>query len=163
MAEQETQEYKISIHAPPRGATRAALGDGIVAKISIHAPPRGATPSTPKSDYSTHISIHAPPRGATPALCASNLVLKHFNSRPSARGDIIFSGVCGCHTIYFNSRPSARGDAVHQQHARTVGISIHAPPRGATSRNAQSPNSQFYFNSRPSARGDGTGLLLPDS
>ena len=38
-------------------------------------------------------------------------------------------------------------------------ISIHAPPRGATSRNAQFPNSQFYFNSRPSARGDAAEWL----
>ena len=33
-------------------------------------------------------------------------------------------------------------------------ISIHAPPRGATKRQARRPRNGFYFNSRPSARGD---------
>ena len=34
---------KISIHAPPRGATRAVRKGGHIEDISIHAPPRGAT------------------------------------------------------------------------------------------------------------------------
>ena len=34
---------EISIHAPPRGATRRAAARSIFAQISIHAPPRGAT------------------------------------------------------------------------------------------------------------------------
>ena len=33
-------------------------------------------------------------------------------------------------------------------------ISIHAPPRGATSRGRTSATASAYFNSRPSARGD---------
>ena len=35
-------------------------------------------------------------------------------------------------------------------------ISIHAPPRGATERNADCCIPGGYFNSRPSARGDST-------
>ena len=55
----------ISIHAPPRGATRALPSLYSPHAISIHAPPRGATTlwGLFKSDLS--ISIHAPPRGAT--------------------------------------------------------------------------------------------------
>ena len=34
---------RISIHAPPRGATLAAAGGSGGSGISIHAPPRGAT------------------------------------------------------------------------------------------------------------------------
>ena len=78
---------KISIHAPPRGATLtsanvipadanfnsrpSARGDADVKKeikaltISIHAPPRGATRVALSSASSGGISIHAPPRGAT--------------------------------------------------------------------------------------------------
>ncbi len=43
MAEKETQEYKISIHAPPRGATEPGEWVFTIKHISIHAPPRGAT------------------------------------------------------------------------------------------------------------------------
>ena len=79
---------KISIHAPPRGATDgervrfaawcyfnsrpSARGDACatphaiaVAAISIHAPPRGATLAKGEKQTYTIISIHAPPRGAT--------------------------------------------------------------------------------------------------
>ena len=78
----------ISIHAPPRGATKracksadsqsyfnsrpSARGDEISDKmgalwnISIHAPPRGATEIFLKVVIPLpSISIHAPPRGAT--------------------------------------------------------------------------------------------------
>ena len=76
----------ISIHAPPRGATRdVQLVVGEVS-ISIHAPPRGATslfspvgmmrvfqftplregrPVSMAAIFTCSISIHAPPRGAT--------------------------------------------------------------------------------------------------
>ena len=79
---------QISIHAPPRGATRirqqhAALSGAFqftplregrpfflylvsrVLLISIHAPPRGATTSARVHADFRRISIHAPPRGAT--------------------------------------------------------------------------------------------------
>ena len=76
----------ISIHAPPRGATRprrdvfsgnkfqfTPLREGrqhiwryiVLCYISIHAPPRGATGCLAGIDPGWTISIHAPPRGAT--------------------------------------------------------------------------------------------------
>ena len=77
----------ISIHAPPRGATKVHFGYNRKDAISIHAPPRGATlrsaaiaqrfafqftplregrPAVAAAlDALTDISIHAPPRGAT--------------------------------------------------------------------------------------------------
>ena len=77
----------------------------------------------------------------------------NFNSRPSARGDSIFMRtfcddefqftplregrpppeslyIAG---TYFNSRPSARGDVSFSAFCVGLKISIHAPPRGATS------------------------------
>ena len=57
---------------------------------------------------------------------------KHFNSRPSARGDTRNSLHYAKH-CYFNSRPSARGDNSASTSTSTGTISIHAPPRGATS------------------------------
>ena len=76
------------------------------------------------------ISIHAPPRGATRRANQRN-GQHHFNSRPSARGDPMpmwFSSV----SMNFNSRPSARGDVRRRASYCSGGISIHAPPRGAT-------------------------------
>ena len=55
----------ISIHAPPRGATKIVETDCMLPVISIHAPPRGATDSEFPPREEESISIHAPPRGAT--------------------------------------------------------------------------------------------------
>ena len=101
----------------------------------------------------------------------------HFNSRPSARGDILIGLISPLRSlfqftplregrrfrrsaalydaIYFNSRPSARGDEKSFTCRLSVGISIHAPPRGATQLIVDSVNAYVDFNSRPSARGDG--------
>ena len=78
-------------------------------KISIHAPPRGATALQNAYISVDAISIHAPPRGATANVYRLRLVRRHFNSRPSARGDLSFS-VAASPKQNFNSRPSARGD-----------------------------------------------------
>ena len=58
---------------------------------------------------------------------------KHFNSRPSARGDCRLLPAPTPPRADFNSRPSARGDC-HCDCAPccAILISIHAPPRGAT-------------------------------
>ncbi len=60
----------------------------------------------------------------------------------------------------FNSRPSARGDAQATNPAVTSFISIHAPPRGATSTARCNDSRGHDFNSRPSARGDSTYAAL---
>ena len=83
--------------------------------------------------------------------------------------------------FYFNSRPSARGDILPLYKYIIAQISIHAPPRGATAHAAQAlarqtfqftplregrrrttgkgPGINLYFNSRPSARGDPLAAL----
>ena len=78
------------------------------------------------------ISIHAPPRGATAGLGLAPLCPWHFNSRPSARGDPSLRPNSATLANYFNSRPSARGDRTKSCGILAAGISIHAPPRGAT-------------------------------
>ena len=129
------QSVVISIHAPPRGATKNGGYKLTDDRISIHAPPRGATLRHGRRARSVRISIHAPPRGATlPEREKAGLV---------------------CH---FNSRPSARGDQVSDERAELQRISIHAPPRGATRRGCEYPQGADYFNSRPSARGDKDGM-----
>ena len=194
------QRRFISIHAPPRGATCGRPPSPQSGRpISIHAPPRGATlyqrettplqvgfqftplregrrPFRGREVLFRRISIHAPPRGATTAALhaaiaalfqftplregrlfrrLSNVKKHYFNSRPSARGDMssgahaprprLFQftplregrrcgGLGGPDKQHFNSRPSARGDARLVGCAQAPPISIHAPPRGATSR-----------------------------
>ena len=61
---------------------------------------------------------------------------------------------------YFNSRPSARGDIVLLSTEYMGEISIHAPPRGATRRTRRIFPEHWNFNSRPSARGDETMGIL---
>ena len=121
--------------------------------ISIHAPPRGATKIVETVCMLPIISIHAPPRGATREKRQSTEKTTYFNSRPSARGDHP-EHLHSAGRFDFNSRPSARGDAKRDgekkehivfqftplREGRRKGehgivgclISIHAPPRGAT-------------------------------
>ena len=65
---------------------------------------------------------HAPPVHHAP---------RHFNSRPSARGDQILTQPQSINVVNFNSRPSARGDLYYPPFGVMQLISIHAPPRGA--------------------------------
>ena len=125
-------------------------GDG---RISIHAPPRGATHNecvnlcfvmtfqfTPLREGRHNECVNlcfvmtfqfTPLREGRLVEAVQRRSPGDFNSRPSARGD----GRCRpaqSTTQHFNSRPSARGDDHHRRHA---GLNRH-------------------FNSRPSARGD---------
>ena len=147
-------------------------------RISIHAPPRGATGGSRllprvRLDFNSRPSA----RGDAAVVDALPVLTVYFNSRPSARGDAIQQragrvGVCiSIHAPprgatfskyfafrrkrYFNSRPSARGDLLDLETSeyypqfqftplregrlqriivrlRQLLISIHAPPRGAT-------------------------------
>ena len=196
---------RISIHAPPRGATRgrcAVRADDIFqftplregrrphleqlgrhvyfnSRPSARGDPLRFCSLQPLQDFNSRPSARGDSRIA--ARCKLTL---HFNSRPSARGDTYGSqgrrGLC-----YFNSRPSARGDRREVRKPHRGGISIHAPPRGATSactsglvfphlfqftplregRLGQNAGKRrgIYFNSRPSARGDITADIDPDN
>ena len=104
------------------------------------------------AQYTYIISIHAPPRGATRARGRVSVTCK-FQFTPLREGRPT-SNVRHILPFDFNSRPSARGDVPAAcASASTAGISIHAPPRGATCREVRAPR-PCHFNSRPSARGD---------
>ena len=152
----------ISIHAPPRGATRGCgQGDGCRC-ISIHAPPRGATIAPRTVSRPFGISIHAPPRGATPAGAVRRCNADDFNSRPSARGD--FPGVRDSgRRENFNSRPSARGDSGKSAHLPCCGNFNSRPSaRGDRILSGRDALLDLDFNSRPSARGDVSSPSLLD-
>ena len=122
---------------PLREGRRCLYGWGSVAIfISIHAPPRGATRYPSAGRIQHGISIHAPPRGATFGIVSAKNMRMNFNSRPSARGDEkppVLDAVTSifqftplregrlapclkrCSKTHFNSRPSARGDKIAQK------------------------------------------------
>ena len=105
-----------------------------------------------------NISIHAPPRGATWPPPGSQILSRHFNSRPSARGDGLRRGEALALDIISIHAPP-RGATQRLLHCgRGYQISIHAPPRGATEKNLLRRANPSYFNSRPSARGDMAAL-----
>ena len=81
------KHISISIHAPPRGATRSGQSRVHGFFIFQFTPLReGRRNQRGEAVRRVNISIHAPPRGATlPSFTVPTVM--HFNSRPSARGD----------------------------------------------------------------------------
>ena len=128
----------ISIHAPPRGATCVSFSCLLWLSISIHAPPRGATSSALQRSPSGQLFQFTPLREGRRVLSWTVTSSPPFQFTPLREGRLeITESVSVAHS-HFNSRPSARGDAgtgggLLLQDA----ISIHAPPRGATSSSAQ--------------------------
>ena len=130
---QHHQEQQISIHAPPRGATRPFRGREVLfRRISIHAPPRGATSRRPGVRASGKFQFTPLREGRrTAALHAAIAALFQFT--PLREGRRNGKRWTRRPLPDFNSRPSARGDVVVKVPiCRAAEISIHAPPRGAT-------------------------------
>ena len=101
-------------------------------KISIHAPPRGATDEGKIKPPAYYISIHAPPRGATSFSVGFRNQKRNFNSRPSARGDYkVKAGTTAPAAFQFTPLREGR-HGCNPDALRIEDISIHAPPRGAT-------------------------------
>ena len=84
-----------------------------------------------------NISIHAPPRGATDARLAGRNRPHHFNSRPSARGDVFRITSDARDIFQFTPLREGRPDGYAPCEVIFF-ISIHAPPRGATRRSPRS-------------------------
>ena len=112
-----------------RGDERAAWvePDG---RISIHAPPRGAT--LPGLFQVANVPFQFTPlREGRPLPRSSTRTRGLFQFTPLREGRRPMYRVA-CVIVYFNSRPSARGDAQRLPCGNRREISIHAPPRGAT-------------------------------
>ena len=100
--------------------------------ISIHAPPRGATRRTHNAG-SPRLFQFTPLREGRRNSRKSRLMGRYFNSRPSARGDRCdFSPFELCSISIHAPLRGATGCA--QATKDSCFISIHAPPRGATAR-----------------------------
>ena len=144
-------------------------------RISIHAPPRGATHEASLMLANSFISIHAPPRGATTRPADGSRFAPYFNSRPSARGDQGIQLVRRGYDISIHAPP--RGATQHGQRLGLYCAFQFTPLREGRPNfdysTATDAAFQFtplregrrvgafaagfcriYFNSRPSARGD---------
>ena len=81
--------YKVSIHAPARGATMTKMEQRMLSNVSIHAPARGATETAENCVVARKVSIHAPARGAT--VCQESPLFssgynEHFDDLDSSAG-----------------------------------------------------------------------------
>ena len=120
--------------------------------ISIHAPPRGAT----KFNNIALLSVifqFTPLREGRLQPPRRFPRQSYFNSRPSARGDGAFKACLRLPYISIHAPPRG-ATAPDCEHNIFHLISIHAPPRGATHCVSPFLTQPAYFNSRPSARGD---------
>ena len=147
------KKFRISIHAPARGATgvdwdmiistpyfnpRSREGsDGytpgghVCVVISIHAPARGATVEIKKTFTILVISIHAPARGATSIPLIDATVDNAFQST-LPRGERLLNVEIAQKQTYFNPRSREGSDNNNDDFIDELSISIHAPARGAT-------------------------------
>ena len=124
--------YRISIHAPTRGATFRRLPGPLHLLISIHAPTRGATRRPHGCRAGPHqISIHAPTRGATMIGRQSISRGRDFNPRTHTGCDGLLQGVRekDCISIHAPTRGATAAYSISRHYQS---ISIHAPTRGAT-------------------------------
>ena len=167
---------RISIHAPPRGATLRGAWYIPADKFQFTPLREGRRRLSSADGSGDDISIHAPPRGATLPVAGRRRACHNFNSRPSARGDKpgprqkegqkIFQftplregrpqavqRTVTNHAIAIHAPPRGATSQFRRCRSRQT-ISIHAPPRGATPQARTATSTIAYFNSRPSARGD---------
>ena len=121
----------ISIHAPPRGATRRAARDCGEADFNSRPSARGDSFRTPRILLQFHFNSRPSARG-DPWPSADSQAVRGFQFTPLREGRPPRRKPCRRRRADFNSRPSARGDGRH--HMRHT--------------------ADAYFNSRPSARGD---------
>ena len=126
-----TKAGLISIHAPARGATSLPIPGFRDMRISIHAPARGATVSWKSFPSLSTISIHAPARGATQARSESFWKCRNFNPRSREGSDFFPYALVKMETD-FNPRSREGSDDYYFPILANIGISIHAPARGAT-------------------------------
>ena len=121
---------------PLREGRHLIVCDDVVnLNISIHAPPRGATKRDGDTLYLYDFNSRPSARGDCLATALS-WKTTHFNSRPSARGDwcMAFAGAIG---TSFQFTPLREGRHRNYATQEVNLISIHAPPRGATAKDMQ--------------------------
>ena len=121
----------VSIHAPARGATRAARRWGLKSRFQS-TPPRGGRRNA-LDCRSKWLRFNPRPRAGGDARCAIELRRRRVSIHAPARG----------------ATPRR-----HTQPFKRINVSIHAPARGATTQFVRMPIRLRCFNPRPRAGGD---------
>ena len=126
--------YRVSIHAPAKGATPMSLQLTSGSGVSIHAPAKGATFfSTFALGIPISVSIHAPAKGATLAVHASSSSLHGFNPRSREGSDQKLGGFPYFAGVSIHA-PAKGATIAHAIKDFVYRVSIHAPAKGATRR-----------------------------
>ena len=101
------------------------------ADISIHAPPRGATRITPYRCSCASLFQSTPPaRGGDSYPVHTELAVSDFNPRPPRGGRLRRENCELHHTVISIHAPREGGDMVPALSGTVVKISIHAPREG---------------------------------
>ena len=150
---QDHKAWRISIHAPAKGATLVKDQRKYSLLISIHAPAKGATGARQALTVEELISIHAPATGATVSVSAVLYFIQKFQStlprrerRPQCRNTApvrVFQSTlprrerlalseAEVASLNFNPRSREGSDRASPLPAAVCSISIHAPAKGAT-------------------------------
>jgi len=99
-------------------------------RVSIHAPARGATILARRRLRHPYVSIHAPARGATNQDWYYNILVVFQSTRP--RGARLTRLAIYFRSTSFNPRARAGRDESAFKQLGLLDVSIHAPARGAT-------------------------------
>ena len=129
--------YKISIHAPAKGATLHCFLVHPAGMISIHAPAKGATPKTRWRNTDTLFQSTLP-RRERPARESQRVFITPFQSTLPRRERQKIKMRCGG-IRNFNPRSREGSDSVRFPIGSEYPISIHAPAKGATLFAGQKP------------------------
>ena len=162
------RRLSVSIHAPARGATRAAVastgedefrstlphGERLEAHPGLMWPspsfdPRSRTGSdlpTPGRGLVVNVSIHAPARGATASRRGAAPSFGGFDPRSRTGSDLRRQMGAAAVPLFRSTLPHGERPAVPHLLNNVAGVSIHAPARGATQGNF-APRSKKRFRS----------------
>ena len=124
--------FKVSIHAPTRGATPQITKYIFPVIVSIHAPTRGATNALLEKQQTWSVSIHAPTRGATfltPKLFNFSTMFQSTHPHGVRLAHVLQHD--GEHRVSIHA-PTRGATGLRRLYRRGQSVSIHAPTRGAT-------------------------------
>ena len=144
----------VSIHAPARGATMPA-SLLIVTCPSFNPRPRAGGDTPVIEVFRSGDEFQStPPRGGRRRLSALVAHYSSFNPRPRAGGDSRRTAWRRASITFQSTPPRGGRRAVRRPHRSLLGVSIHAPARGATQSRMLTSRPLAGFNPRPRAGGD---------
>ena len=139
--------WRVSIHAPARGATLSTASLYSASMVSIHAPARGATVAVVGIGQGGRFQFTRP-QGARPNHPSPSTHQPSFNSRARKGRDSIAASRSASSAFQFTRPQGARRER-RGVHHREAGVSIHAPARGATTASPACPLPREFQFTRP--------------